>query len=166
MPKAVLLATALLTSSSLFAAKPKELRTEITITTTPDKVWAILMNFNNYPNWNPFIKSIKGEAIKGKKLTAHIVPPGTKGMTFKPRVLTVNTNNQLRWKGRLLLPGLFDGEHFFEIIDNGNGTVTFIQREQFRGIFVPLFKNKLDKNTKAGFEQMNAKLKELAEKEG
>jgi len=86
-------------------------------------------------------------------------------MTFKPKVLAVEPNKEFRWKGHLLIPGLFDGEHIFELIDNGNGSITFVQREQFKGILVPLFKKMLDNNTKRGFEQMTAKLKELAEKQ-
>ena len=77
--------------------------------------------------------------------------------------MTFATNKEFRWRGRLLLGGLFDGVHKFEIIDNGDGTVTFKQSEKFKGILVPLFKKMLDTNTKDGFDQMNLKLKELAE---
>ncbi len=142
----------------------KEIKTEILIKATPEKVWAILTNFANYPNWNPFIKSIKGEVIVGNRITARIEPPGAKGMTFKPKILTYETNKELRWLGHLLFAGLFDGEHKFELIDNGNGTTTFKQSEKFKGILVPLFKRQLDNNTKRGFVEMNSRLKELAEK--
>lgn len=142
----------------------KEIKTEITISATPEKVWAILTNFENYPNWNPFIKSIKGHVAEGNKITVRLEPPNAKGMTFKPKVLILNTNKEFKWLGHLLFPGLFDGEHRFEIIDNGNGTTTFMQSERFRGILVPMFKKMLDNNTTNGFNLMNKKLKELAEK--
>lgn len=141
----------------------KEIKTEILITATPERVWAILTNFDNYPNWNPFIKSIKGDVKVGNKITVRIEPPKAKGMTFKPNILTFETNKEFKWLGRLLFAGLFDGEHKFELIDNENGTTTFIQSEKFKGILVPLFKKQLDNNTKKGFEAMNLKLKELAE---
>jgi hypothetical protein len=144
-------------------AMAKEIKTEILINATPEKVWTILTNFDNYPNWNPFIKSIKGEVKVGRKITARIEPPEAKGMTFKPRVLVLETNKELRWLGHLLFAGLFDGEHKFEIIDNGNGTTTFKQSEKLKGILVPFFKKQIDNNTKRGFEAMNVKLKELAE---
>lgn len=142
----------------------KEIKTEITINATPDKVWAILLNFEKYPTWNPFITSIAGQARVGHKITAHMEPPNAKGMTFKPKVLTVDANKEFRWLGHLLFPRLFDGEHKFELIDNHNGTTTFIQSEKFRGILVPLFKKMLDNNTIRGFQLMNQKLKELAER--
>ena len=141
----------------------KEIKTEILINTTPEKVWTIFTNFENYPNWNPFIKSIKGEVKVGNKITARIEPPEAKGMTFKPKVLTYEINKELKWLGHLLFAGLFDGEHKFSLIDNGNGTTTFIQSEKFKGILVPLFQKQLDNNTKKRFEEMNKKLKEIAE---
>jgi len=142
----------------------KEIKTEILIHATSDKVWNILIDFKNYPNWNPFIKSIKGTAKVGNKILARMEPPGAKGMTFKPRVLVVDINKEFKWIGHLIIPGLFDGEHTFELIDNGNGTTTFRQNEKFRGILIPFFKKMIEKNTVQGFNTMNMKLKELAEK--
>lgn len=144
-------------------AMAKEIKTEILINATPAKVWSILTHFDNYPNWNPFIKSIKGEVKVGNKITARIEPPDASGMTFKPKILTLETNKELKWLGHFLFAGLFDGEHKFELIDNGNGTTTFRQSEKFKGILVPFFKKQLDNNTKRGFEEMNKKMKELAE---
>lgn len=139
----------------------KELTTKILINASPEKVWSILTNFNAYPNWNPFITSIthNGEVQVGNKIKAKI-----DGMTFKPKVLTFDINQEFRWIGHLFFTGLFDGEHCFQLIDNGDGTTTFIQSEIFKGILVPLFNKKLDTDTKNGFEAMNQKLKELAEK--
>jgi hypothetical protein len=93
-----------------------------------------------------------------------IEPPEAKGMTFKPKILTFETNKELSWLGHLLFAGLFDGKHKFELIDNGDGTTTFRQSEKFKGVLVPLFKKQLDNNTKKGFEEMNRKLKEIAER--
>jgi hypothetical protein len=142
-------------------AMAKEVKTEILINATPEKVWEILTNFDNYPTWNPFIKSIEGEVKVGNKIKVSIQPPNSKAMTFKPRVLAFETNKEFLWLGHLLFTGLFDGEHKFELIDNGNGTTTFKQSEKFKGIFVGLLNLE---NTKKGFEAMNEKLKEMAER--
>ncbi len=141
----------------------KEIKTEILINATPQKVWAILTDFENYPNWNPFIKLIKGQVTVGNTITARMEPPKASGMTFKPKILAFETNKEFCWLGHLLFPGLFDGEHKFELIDNKNGTTTFMQSEKFKGILVLLFLKMLDHNTKNGFILMNQKLKELAE---
>jgi hypothetical protein len=141
----------------------KSLETKILICANPEKTWAALTDFEHYPNWNPFITAIKGDLQVGTTLTAHIQPPEGQGMTFKPKILVVEKNKEFRWLGHLLFAGLFDGEHCFKLHDNGDGTTTFIQSEQFSGILVPLFKKMIDTNTKRGFEAMNEKLKALVE---
>ncbi len=137
----------------------KEIKTSIDISATPKKIWNILTDFSEYPNWNPFLKSITGDMIVGNKIKIN-----AGGMKFEPILLTYETNKALHWKGKLLFNGLFDGEHRFEIIDNNDGTSTFLHEESFSGILVGLFSNKLDADTKSGFIAMNEKLKELAEK--
>lgn len=141
----------------------KEIKTEILIHSAPEKVWKILTNFEDYPHWNPFIKFIKGEPKEGNKITARIEPPESNGMTFKPKILKCETNTELTWLGHFLLKGLFDGEHTFRLVDNENGTTTFQQNETFKGLLVPLFEKQLENNTKRGFQEMNKKLKKLAE---
>ena len=142
----------------------KEIKTEILIQASPVKVWQILMDFKNYGSWNPFITSISGEPRAGNFINVVIEPPEKKGMKFRPKVLVFNTNKEFRWKGKLIIPGLFDGEHIFELIDNKNGTTTFIQREIFRGLLIPFVTKMLDINTVNGFKLMNQKLKEQVEK--
>ena len=85
-------------------------------------------------------------------------------MNFTPKVLTFEANKELSWLGHLLFPGVFDGEHKFELTPNTNGTTTFRQSEIFKGLLVSLFKKQLDNDTKRGFDEMKKKLKELAEK--
>jgi hypothetical protein len=86
-------------------------------------------------------------------------------MTIKPKILEVKKEEEFRWLGHLVVPGLFDGEHVFELIDNKNGTTTFIQREIFKGILITLFKKLLDDNTRRGFMAMNQHLKIESEKQ-
>jgi hypothetical protein len=141
----------------------KEIKTEILINASPEKVWKVFADFQDYPKWNPFILSISGAAEVGNKIKVQLLPPGTRGMTFKPTVLVKQPQKEFRWLGHLLFPGLFDGEHRFEFLDNRDGTTTFKQSETLKGIFVILFKKMLDNNTTAGFRLMNEKLKEKAE---
>lgn len=103
---------------------------------------------------DPFIKFIKGEIKVGNKITLTIAPPEAKAMTFKPKIITYEKNKKLSWLGQLLFAGIFDGEHKFELIDNGDGTTIFKQSEKFKGILVLFFKKQLDNNTKKGFEEM------------
>ena len=141
----------------------RELRTEIQVNAPASRVWQLLTDFEDYPRWNPFIRSVSGRPEVNAKLEVLIQPSGTRGMTFRPTILKAEPERELRWLGRLLLPGLFDGEHVFEIEQITVDAVRFVQREQFSGLLVPLLWSGLDRDTRRGFNEMNAALKEVAE---
>ena len=140
-----------------------ELNSEIEIKAAPETVWNLLTDVSRFPEWNPFIRRLRGELKAGQKLVVFIQPSGTRGMEFNPVVLNVEPNRELRWLGRLVFPGLFDGEHIFQIEPLGDVLVRFRQREIFSGVLVPLLKSSLESDTRRGFNEMNQKLKELAE---
>jgi len=141
----------------------KELRTEITINAPAEKIWNILMDFDKYPEWNPFILSLIGKAKLRERLKVTIQPPDSKPMVFKPKVTMYKRNELFAWLGQLWMTGIFDGHHIFEIKETGDNQCLFIQREEFSGLLVSPFWKSLDTKTRAGFEAMNKKLKELAE---
>ncbi len=144
----------------------KEIKTQITINQTPEKVWSILTNFNDYGRWNPFIVSITGKPLVGNILVVVMKLQENKEMTFKPKVVAFANNEKLIWKGKLLMKCIFDGEHQFYLIDNGNGTTTFIQNEKFNGILVPFMKNLIEVDTFNNFKNFNEAIKIEAEKLG
>ena len=83
-------------------------------------------------------------------------------MTFKPTVLMVEENRKLRWRGRLLLPGLFDGEHHFELVPTTSGS-SFSQKEKFSGILLRMMGDSTFQQTQRGFAEMNKAIKQRAE---
>lgn len=141
------------------------LHTEIEINATPETVWAVLTDLPAYPDWNPFITSAEGELVAGARLVNRLEPPGGKPMTFKPTVTEVDEQRVVEWLGRLGVPGVFDGRHRFELVPTGDHT-RVIHTEHFRGVLVPFLKKSLDTNAAAGFEAMNAALKDRAEAHG
>ncbi len=141
----------------------KELRSEIEIQASAERVWQLLTDFPSFPQWNPFIRKASGNLRVGERLEVNIQPSGASGMTFRPTVLKAEPNRELRWLGHLLISGLFDGEHSFTIEPLGESRVRFTQREVFTGLLVPLFARGLDTDTRRGFEEMNLALKTRAE---
>ena len=140
----------------------KLLETEIQIKASPEKVWSILTNLEQYTDWNPFIKKVIGKPQVGEKLEVCISPPNGREMVFKPTVKSVIKNSEFSWLGRFLLPSIFDGKHIFTIYKNKNGCL-LVQKEEFSGLLVPLMWNSLEKSTREGFERMNNALKQRAE---
>ena len=110
---------------------------EIQINAPPRRVWRALTDFDAYPEWNPFIRSIQGDPEVGSRLSARIEPPGARGMTLRPTVRALEPGRELRWLGHLLIPGLADAEHRLlrdlldrvgHLFDRGHG-LTHARRE-------------------------------------
>lgn len=141
----------------------KNLETEITINASKEKVWSILSDFNNYKNWNPFIRDAKGEMILGTKLVNTIYIGESKNV-FNPTLVEVIPNKSFTWLGSLYFKSFFSGRHYFEIQEITENKVKLIHGEDFTGIISGLVFNKISENTKAGFVLMNEALKLECEK--
>jgi hypothetical protein len=141
----------------------KQLRAQIDIHATPDRVWQVLTDFAAYSQWNPFLTRASGIPRHRERLTIRLQPVGGRGMTFRPTVLEATPAARLRWLGHLLVTGLFDGEHSFTIQPLGHGQARLVQQEDYRGLLVPLMARSLDRRTLPAFEQMNQALKRRAE---
>ena len=139
------------------------LHAETVIDAAQDEVWAVLEDFAAYPSWNPFIRQITGRLEAGDRLEVELSPPGGRAMTMRPIVREVQPGRAFRWLGSVGVPGLFDGEHSFQVEPLGVGQVRFVQSERFSGILSPLVMAFTGRSTRQGFEAMNQALKERAE---
>jgi hypothetical protein len=139
--------------------------TSTTINATPEQVWSVLSDTSAYPEWNPFIKELNGELAEGAQLKVTMQPPGGKEQSFTPTVTSAQPHKELRWLGKMGLPRFFEGGHYFVIDTEGQeqGTVKFVQGEDFRGVLVPFMAAKLRGQVKQGFEAMNEALKKRVE---
>ena len=145
----------------------------------PEIVWNVLLEFDRYPEWNPYIRSIEGEPIEGEHLRVRIDPPRSRAMTFEPEVVANEENRRLAWRGRLAVPFAFDGYHEFHLepIDGGESSeprrtsedrrssgrnrTRLLHRETFRGALVSLL---FDQDSlEQGFTAMNRALKNRVE---
>jgi hypothetical protein len=136
--------------------------TSIMISSPPERVWEILVDFARYEEWNPFILRAEGEPTTGTTLKVHIQPPGDKGMTHQPTVQVAEPARHLQWLGKVAIPGMFSGRHEF-ILEAAEGGTLLRQREEFGGFLVPFLRRTLDR-TEDGFQQLNQALKERAER--
>jgi hypothetical protein len=116
----------------------RRIETAIEIDAPPSRVWTLLTDFARMPAWNPFIKSISGSLTQGARLSVYIVPPGKSGMRFKPTVLSVRPERELRWLGHFLFARIFDGEHYFLLEPIGESRTKLRQDEKFSGLLVGL----------------------------
>lgn len=139
---------------------PRELRTEIEIDAPADEVWAVLTDLDAYADWNPFIVSASGEVEVGARLTNTLMNDGS-SMVFSPEILVADQARELRWIGRFGVPGIVDGEHYFELESLDDGRTRLVQGETFTGVLVPFAGGALD--VEDNFAAMNEALKDRVE---
>ena len=139
-----------------------EIRTQIEIEATAERVWQVLTDFAAYPQWNSVIRPERGEARPGERLQFHLRLWGTLGLSLRATIRKADPGRELCWKGRLA-PGLFGGEHSFSIEPIGQSRVRVVQREVYTGILVPIYMRIMSAWVRRVFEGMNRELKFRAE---
>ena len=141
----------------------KRIHAEIEIAAPPEQVWRHLTDFEAYPNWNPFIRSLEGTPEEGTRLRVEMRLPGKeKSSIFKPNVTAAAPQRVFEWLGSMGFRGLFDGRHRFDLSPTDRGT-RFEQSETFAGILARPLLALIGGKTEAGFHAMNRALKERTE---
>ncbi|WP_338696852.1 SRPBCC domain-containing protein [Streptomyces sp. Q6] len=140
----------------------RRISTEVVIDGSPEDVWAVLTDFGRFPEWNPFIVEAKGETVPGEQLDLTFRQASGRHMVIKPTVVAAEPGRELRWRGRLWLPGIFDGEHLFELKPRPDGGTLLVQAETFAGVLVP-FTQKIIKETVGRFTDLNEALRTRVE---
>jgi hypothetical protein len=133
------------------------------VNSTPEKIWNILINFEEYELWNPFMTKVVGDAKLGSKIMVKIQTVRGKERTYYPIITRFEIDKELRWKGKSFMPGIFDGERIFIIEKSTNNQVSFLHKEIFTGLGVKFVGDKLGKDLKESFDKMNISLKSRAE---
>lgn len=136
----------------------KHIGSEIIIDAPISNVWKVMMDFKNYSDWDPFIRSIRGRQEVGANLQTEMHTQKGKIFKFEPVVLKCAEYDEFRWRGKLGIKGIFDGEHYFAFEEIGPSQTRFIHGEFFSGILVGIMGGML-KDTEKSFILMNEALK-------
>lgn len=139
-----------------------EVRTELEIARPAAHVWRIFADFSRYSEWNPFITEIACDGVIGHRLDVRLTLPEGSDHRLRPRLLRFERERELRWRGHLLFPGLFDGEHFFRVEAVGAERCRFVHGEDFSGILVGPLRKTINQAAR-GFGLMNLALQRRAE---
>lgn len=139
------------------------IHTEVHINASAEEVWADLINFESFADWNPLVQYNGGEPQVGERLDLRIKQPSGRTFAVKPRVTERVENRKFEWLGKILVRGIFHGRHTFEIEDREGGVV-LKHYENFGGILKhPMGWLGVYRKTKPGFELMNQELKRRVE---
>ncbi|VVM06972.1 hypothetical protein MAMT_01479 [Methylacidimicrobium tartarophylax] len=142
----------------------KMIRTRLAIEAPPEAIWRELMDFPSYPHWNPFLRSVCGEPILGARLSVRLCPPSSKPIPLQAEVLRVVPNQECRWIGRWLFPGLVDLEHRIFLEAQPPEITILHYRQTLRGLLAPCIWRFQRQSSRPGMEAMNEALKQRVER--
>jgi hypothetical protein len=151
---------------------------DIAIQATPEAIWSILSDFAAYPQWNPYIKAVRGQVAPEAVIemdmlynTAYDKEEGLRA-TEKVQVTAYAAPRYFSWvwthpRGTWWL----SSERVFRIKVREDGKCTFFHEAYFTGMslmklfgFLDFRRDAMEKKVKLSMVKMNDALKARAEK--
>jgi hypothetical protein len=139
----------------------KEIRTEIDINASAQKIWDVLTDREGWARWNPVLVGLDGPMRVGAKHRLEI-KVGGRLLKTPVRLVEHGEPRALSWRGGV--PGLIKAHHGFRIEEVGESKCHFVHYERFEGPLAFFIGPLLDHLLLSGYGAMNAALKVQAEK--
>jgi hypothetical protein len=136
--------------------------TECAIDAPAPRVWSILREVGDYPQWNPLIRELHGSLQPGSHIRFRVDLRGLRAWA-KATVLTMREERELRWTGHVLFDWLFRAEHYHLVEPRAGTGVSFRHGEIFSGALMPLAWLLLRRGGPSVYEAVNTALKRRAE---
>jgi hypothetical protein len=141
-----------------------EIRKEIDLEAAPMEVWRVVTTFSEYGQWNSQLSYLDGAVQPGGRLHLRLAVEGTAPYAFYANISHWEVGKRFAWIARTGFPRVFDGEHFFELHDLGQGRTRLVNREEYRGLLSQIIRQlPMMKVAPSGFEKMNQELKAFVE---
>jgi hypothetical protein len=165
-PKSMYIIVAIVVLLLILSRTKFEVRHDITINAPIDEVWKTVIDFPHYSKWNSQLLYLDGTISLNEKIHLKLSVEGTNPYEFEPTVSHWKENEMFAWIAITRIPRIFDGEHFFELQDLGNGKTLLVNREEYRGILSLIMQQiPAMKLAPKGFEKMNVELKKYIEEQ-
>lgn len=138
-------------------------RTTLPIAATAEAVWAILIDFDSWPEWNPSVPSISGDAELASTLQLTLAMPGRPSAKVKATLTEVVPARRLCWHGNVGGDWLFAGTREFDLDPQPRGPMLFTHVEDVTGLLFPVCRAVMGPAIQQHHENLNEALKRRAE---
>lgn len=146
-----------------YSPRMPEVKTSIAIAAAPERVWAILTDFADYPRWNRMMPRVHAELREGGEVRFRLKIEGAPELGIAAKIVRHEPGRALAWRGGApLVPALAWGEHYFEVTPAAGG-VTFTHGERFGGLLDLLVRGSTHARVTRTYDAFNAALKARAE---
>lgn len=138
-------------------------RTDFEIDASDEQVWAVLIDFESYGDWNPSLPAISGELREGSTVSLTLGMPGRPSPKVKAQLQQVTPNRRLTWHGNVGADWFFAGDREFAIHPLADDKVRFTHVEDVHGFLFPVFRALMGSSIQRSHDTFNRSLKNRAE---
>lgn len=117
----------------LYFTGKKSAHSEVVINAPAQKVWQVLTDTQQYPQWNPTLQLAKGELATGNKVTYQFTQDAENSYEVTATVRAIEPNKLLHQNGGM--PLILTYDHRYILQPQGDKTHVTIH-EDYRGIGV------------------------------
>jgi len=141
----------------LFFFGKKSVHHEIMINASPEKVWSVLTDTDQYDTWNPVMKLLEGEVKEGSKVKYQFTQDAENISEIPSNVKKVIPNKLLNQGGGLPFVLTFNHKYILEPLDNGTKLTI---HEDYGGIGVNFWN---PTPVQSAYKRLNEAIKKRAE---
>ncbi|MEY2431028.1 MAG: hypothetical protein QOC92_753 [Acidimicrobiaceae bacterium] len=143
--------------------KRRVISSEIEIDAPKDLVWAILRDFDSYPEWNPFTVEVSTTLELGSPVDMRVKlrPPNV--MSQLEYVTAVVEGERVCWGGNVGPRWFINADRCQVVTDLGDGRTRYSTTDAFRGAGVGLMFLVVGRHVQRGFDDVARALKARAE---
>lgn len=142
----------------LFFTGNKSVHHEITINAAPEKVWKVLIETDDYPNWNPVMELVEGKVQEGNKVKYKFTLDESTTSEIGATVVQLVPNKLLNQKGGIPLVLTFNHMYILESTEN---LTKVIIHENYKGIGVNFWN---PQPVEEAYKRLNFALKDWVKK--
>jgi hypothetical protein len=125
-------------------------------------VWAVLVDFKRYPEWNPFTVRVETSSRVGDSVLMDVMLGG-KLLRLRERMRVFEPERRFGWGLYIGRGHLLDCIRVQQLESVAERRTRYLCHEAFRGLLVPLFFRRYEERMKRGFVDAAEALKRRAE---
>lgn len=141
-----------------------KIATEVAVQASPDAIWNALIDFAAYPEWNRFLKSVRGQAAADAVLEVDLQFYGKPVEKKTGTVTGFIAPKYFSWAWKHKFGAWFlAAEHVFRIKTTDSGKVIFFQEMYYTGLGLKFRRREIEHMIKLSLEKLNDDLKTRVE---
>lgn len=138
-----------------------KIATEVALQASPDRIWKTLIDFPAYPDWNRFLRAVRGQAAPDAPLEVDLQYYG-KPVQKKAGVITgFIAPKYFSWIWNHKFGAWFlSCEHVFRIKEREDGKVLFYQEVYYTGLGLKFRRRDVEHLVRQSLDKLNDDLKQ------